>query len=175
MKTLRLNRSVLLPLAIGCLVFNHNPRAWSGPLKAGEAFPEIAQFQLEGKLPDQLRGKVVLVDFWASWCGPCKGSFPILEDLHKTYGDKGLVVLGVNLDETRKAMDDFLSKHKVTFNIVRDQHQKMVKTVSINTMPTSLLIDHEGKVRFIHNGFHGAATEKQYRKEIEDLLKAIAK
>lgn len=175
MKTLQRKHRILWALALGCFLCAQQLPVLGAPLKVGEAFPEVAQFQLEGKLPDTWKGKVVLVDFWASWCGPCKGSFPVLEDLHKKYGDKGLVVVGINLDETKQAMDDFLAKHPVTFTMARDQHQKMVKTVSIKTMPTSFLIDHEGKVRYIHAGFHGAATEKEYRKEIEDLLKAIAK
>jgi thiol-disulfide isomerase/thioredoxin len=174
MHTSLLNRRILLPLAVGCLLSHANSSAQAGAIKVGESFPDITAFQLEGKLPEVMRGKVVVVDFWASWCGPCKGSFPVLEELHKRYARQGLVVLGINLDETREAMQEFLAKHPVTFPVVRDQAQKMVKSVSIGTMPTSFLLDGEGKVRFIHTGFHGARTEKEYAQEIEELLKTAA-
>ena len=148
-----------------------NLSANAAPVKAGDLFPDVSAFQLEGKLPDNLHGKIVLVDFWASWCGPCKGSFPVLEELHKRYGSQGLVVLGINLDDTREAKEEFLAKHPVTFTIVRDQKHEMVKKVSIGTMPTSFLLDGEGKVKFVHNGFHGNETQKRYVEEIEGLLK----
>jgi thiamine biosynthesis lipoprotein len=172
MNTLLPNRRLLCALAIGALVTTIQLSLNAGPLKAGEAFPDVTTFQLEGKLPDSLRGKVVLVDFWASWCGPCKGSFPVLEELHKRYASQGLVVLGINLDDTHDAMAEFLAKHPVTFTVVRDQKHEMVKKVSIGTMPTSFLLDGEGKVKFVHNGFHGNETQKHYIEEIESLLKA---
>lgn len=140
-------------------------------VKTGDAFPELSTVQFEGKLPDNLKGKIVLVDFWASWCGPCKGSFPVLEELHKRYAGKGVVVLGINLDETKEAKEEFLAHHAVTFPIVRDQKQQLVKQVGVATMPSSFILDGEGKVRFVHKGFHGASTQKEYEQEIEGLLK----
>ena len=173
-----LNDNVKRVLGTACLALafslGFSARAATA-VKVGDAFPDVTSFQLEGKLPENLHGKVVLVDFWASWCGPCKGSFPVLEELHKKYSSDGLVVLGINLDETKDAMQDFLNKHPVTFQVVRDQKQQMVKKVSIGTMPTSFLLDAEGKIRFVHNGFHGAETQKQYQHEIEELLKSVRK
>jgi thiol-disulfide isomerase/thioredoxin len=162
---------MFLPLAAGLLLCAATTMSMAAPLKAGQAFPELSGFSLEGKLPDGLKGKVVLVDFWASWCGPCKGSFPVLEELHKKYGEKGVVILGVNVDEKRELMAEFLAKHPVSFPIVRDQKQELVKKASIGTMPTSFVLDGTGKIRFVHNGFHGAESQKQYIKEIEELLK----
>jgi thiol-disulfide isomerase/thioredoxin len=171
MNTSFLNRRFLLSAAIGCLLCGAVGISNAGPLKAGDAFPDLGAMHFEGKLPEKLRGKVVLVDFWASWCGPCKGSFPVLEELHKKYGEQGLVVLGVNVDETKELMQEFLAKHPATFAVVRDQKHELVKVVSIATMPTSIILDTEGKVRFVHSGFHGSETQKQYVKEIEGLLK----
>lgn len=139
--------------------------------KVGDALPDLAAQKLEGKLPDSLKGKVVLVDFWASWCVPCAESFPALEELHQRYKDRGLVILAVNTDEERAKMEKFLKKHPVTFAVVRDAGQKLVAQADVSTMPTSFLVDAEGKVRFIHAGFHGAKTRKQYAEEIESLLK----
>jgi thiol-disulfide isomerase/thioredoxin len=110
------------------------------------------------------------VDFWASWCLPCAKSFPVLDELQKKYGDK-LVIVGVNVDEKAANMDTFLKKHPAGFTVVRDGEQKLVAVVSPETMPTSFILDGEGKVRFLHNGFHGEDTRKEYVSEIESLLK----
>ena len=112
----------------------------AGQIKVGDSFPDLAKFQLEGKLPEHLDGKVVIVDFWASWCGPCKDSFPAMEELQKTYGDKGLVILAVNLDEEKSAMEDFLKQNKVSFTVVRDASKKLVNAVNISSMPSSFII-----------------------------------
>jgi len=139
-------------------------------LKVGDTLPDLAGFKLEGKLPDALKGKIVVVDFWASWCLPCANSFPVLDELQKKYGDR-LVVLAVNVDEKKPKMDGFLARHPVSFTVVRDAEQKLVAAVEPATMPTSFILDGEGKVRFLHNGFHGADTRKEYVDEIESLLK----
>jgi thiol-disulfide isomerase/thioredoxin len=143
-------------------------------LKEGQVFPDLATFKLEGKLPDDLKGKVVLVDFWASWCEPCKLSFPVMEDLHKAWHEKGLVVIAVNVDERARDMQSFLKKHPVPFTVVRDGAQKLVAHAAISTMPTSFMIDRAGKVRFVHHGFLGDKTRKEYEKEVETLAKEQA-
>lgn len=141
-------------------------------IKVGDTFPELAEFQFEGKLPESLKGKVVIVDFWASWCGPCKDSFPVMEELQTKFGKKGLVVLAVNLDEDRATMEDFLKKHPVTFTVVRDASKKLVGRAAIKSMPTSFVVSPDGKVASVHKGFHGSETQKQYVKEIESLIGA---
>src|SRR5436190_23879695 len=70
-------------------------------LKVGDQFPAFADFALEGDLPTHLKGKLVIVDFWASWCGPCRGTFPLMEDLHRRLGKQGLVIVAVNEDKSR--------------------------------------------------------------------------
>jgi thiol-disulfide isomerase/thioredoxin len=148
------------------------PSAFAGgkALKVGDTLPDFATFQLEGKLPAELNGKVILLDFWASWCGPCKESFPVMEDLHKKYGEKGFVILAVNVDETSEAMKDFLKEHKASFTIVHDKTKKLVGTANISSMPTSFMLDKEGRIAAVHKGFHGKDTIKQYEAEIEKLL-----
>jgi thiol-disulfide isomerase/thioredoxin len=141
-------------------------------IKAGDSFPDLASFSLEGKLPDDLKGKVVLVDFWASWCGPCKDSFPVMEELQTRFGNKGLVVLAVNLDDDSATMNDFLKKHPVTFTVVRDAKKKLVSTVNIRSMPSSFVLAPDGKVASVHKGFRGQETRAHYFKEIEELIAA---
>lgn len=144
--------------------------AFAAGVKVGDVFPDFSGFKLEGKLPE-LKNKVVLVDFWASWCDPCKASFPAMEELQKKYGPQGFVILAVNVDEDRKDMETFLKKNPATFSVIRDAGQKLVERVQASTMPTSFLLDREGKIRFIHSGFHGEDTRKKYAQEIESLLK----
>jgi thiol-disulfide isomerase/thioredoxin len=145
------------------------------PIKVGMPSPDLSRFALEGAIPESFKGKIVLLDFWASWCAPCKASFPALEELSKEYGSRGLIVLGVSVDEKKQDMDRFLQKNHVSFPIVRDAQHKLVSAVAVETMPSSLLIDSQGVVRFIHKGFHGDASIKEYRKEIEQLLSDIRK
>lgn len=165
---MRLNKiTCLLALLIGfgLLLSAH------ADIKVGTPFPDLATFKLEGNLPELTKDKVIMIDFWASWCGPCAQSFPTMDELQKTYGPQGLVIIAVNVDEKKADMENFLKTHHVTFSIVRDAKQKLVETTGISTMPSSFLIDKNGKVAFAHSGFHGSATKKQYESEIQSLLK----
>jgi thiol-disulfide isomerase/thioredoxin len=142
-----------------------------GELKAGDALPDLATFQLEGKLPDALKGQVVLLDFWASWCAPCKSSVPVMQALTEKYAPRGLTVLAVSVDEKRDNMQRFLAAANVSFAVVRDAHHALVAAADIRSMPTSFLIDRAGKVRFVHAGFDGDKTPAEYAREIEQLLR----
>ncbi len=162
-------------LLVGALALNfigQSALAGDKGLKVGDTFPDLGSFALEGKMPDTTKGKVVLVDFWASWCGPCKESFPVMEELQQRFASKGLVILAVNVDEDRAAMEDFLKSHPATFNIVRDAKKKLVSTANISSMPTSFIVGTDGKIAVIHKGFHGKETSKQYVKELEALVGA---
>jgi thiol-disulfide isomerase/thioredoxin len=150
-----------------CVTVNLAPAA---PLKEGDAFPDLSAYGLEGTLPD-LHNKIVLIDFFASWCGPCKDSFPAMEELHKKYGDKGLVIVAINLDKKPADMEKFLQAHPASFVILRDPANKLVSEVKIPTMPSSFLLDGSGKVVSAHRGFKGTESVKKYEQEIESLLK----
>ena len=139
-------------------------------LKVGDAFPDLAKFKFDGQLPADMKGKIVLVDFWASWCAPCAKSFPVMDDLQKKYKDR-LVILAVSVDTKQSNLEKFLKNHAVTFAVVRDAEHKLVDVVGAEAMPTSFLLDTEGHVRFRHSGFDGEQTKKKYVEEIESLLK----
>ena len=141
--------------------------------KLGEAFPALKSaglVALAGGDVLSTSGKVVLVDFWASWCAPCKASFPMMAQLHKDYAARGLVIAAVGVDEKPAAAVAFAKKLAPPFATLHDKEQKLVKQVVPPTMPTSYLIGRDGRVRFIHQGFHGDTTDRELRKEIESLL-----
>jgi thiol-disulfide isomerase/thioredoxin len=138
-------------------------------VKVGELFPALEKFSTEGSLPSDRAGRVVLVDFWASWCAPCRESFPVLNGLENEFTARGFSVIGVSVDEKRPPFDTFVKKMKPGFAVLRDSEQKLVAEVKVPTMPSSYLIDRHGIVRFIHVGFH-ETTEKELRGEIAALL-----
>jgi len=138
-------------------------------VRVGDAFPALSAADLSGALP-ATKGQVVFVDFWASWCAPCKASFPAYARIFADFAPKGLVVVAVSVDESNSAYAGFLRKSAPPFPTVRDQHQNLVRQVRVPTMPTSYLIGRDGKVRYMHVGYHGAQTEREVRIEIQTLL-----
>jgi thiol-disulfide isomerase/thioredoxin len=165
-----LNRLLLIAMSAALLLWAF-PVACAAGFKTGDELPDLASFQLEGKLPDELKGRVILLDFWASWCAPCKKSFPVMEQLNKQYAGDGLAIVAVSVDEKDENMQQFLKLVKASFSVVRDAQQKLVAAADVPTMPTSFLIDRAGKIRFVHSGFDERQTMRQYVKEIAQLLR----
>ncbi len=118
---------------------------------------------------DQLKGKVVYLDFWASWCGPCRNSFPWMEAMQQQYADQGLEIIAVNLDQEPELAQKFLSEYQPTFRIEYDASGSMAEQFAVDTMPTSFLIGRDGKARKKHKGFH-ADRKAAYESEIRTLL-----
>ena len=117
------------------------------------------------------RGKVLYVDFWASWCVPCRTSMPALETLYNKYKERGFVVVGVNKDDRWTDAERFLQKYPATFVLASDADEKVVKAFAVPAMPSGYLIDRRGTVRKIHTGFT-SETAESLDKEIDQLLKA---
>ena len=141
-------------------------------LNQGQRAPEIGLRDLDGQ-PVRLaalRGKVVLVDFWASWCEPCREEMPFLNRLYREHRDDGLVVIGVSVDRRERNVGRFLRRTRVSFPIVHDADQAVVGRYSPPTMPSSYLIDRRGIVRYVHEGFRAGDAERITR-EIEGLLR----
>jgi thiol-disulfide isomerase/thioredoxin len=149
--------------------------ALSAPLHAqvatGNSFPRLSAVGLSGGDIPQTAGMVVLVDFWASWCAPCKASFPTYSRLQSDYAARGLVVVAIGVDDSLPAYQGFVARLKPAFTTLYDSRRKLVSPVQVPTMPTSYLLDRSGRVRFMHPGFHGDQTERELRKEIETLLR----
>lgn len=142
-------------------------------VKIGEAFPALAPagvVALEGSAVPAIEGKVVLVDFWASWCAPCKASFPVMAKLHRDYGPRGFAIAAISVDDKAAAAAAFAKKLAPPFAVLHDRDKKLVSRVSVPAMPTSYLLGRDGRVRFVHQGFRGDSTEQELRREIEQLL-----
>ncbi len=162
---------VVVALALSATGASFAPLARA--LDQGQQAPEIELKDLSGKSVklSSFRGKVVLVDFWASWCGPCRESLPVLERLAKTYQDKGLVVLGVNIDDSADAAQAFLKKNNlnVSFPVVNDKDKKVAARYAPPTMPSSYIVDRQGRVHRVHAGFRAADAAK-LEAELKTLL-----
>ena len=158
-----------LILALLPLFFWPLGAAETGPAKEGQPLPKLAEL-LPGSTLPETKGKVVLVDFWASWCGPCKESFPTLNRLQEKYKDKGLVVIGIGVDDSAAKHKAFAEKQKAAFPLVHDSAHKAAAFFKPATMPSSYLVDRKGVIRHVHAGFKVGKTEEQYVKEIEALL-----
>jgi cytochrome c biogenesis protein CcmG/thiol:disulfide interchange protein DsbE len=100
------------------------------------------------------RGKFVYLDFWASWCGPCKRSFPWMGELQKRYGPAGLEVVAINLDTSRADADRFLAQVPAGFTVAYDPAGAIARQYAIKGMPSSVLIDPDGRVLQVHAGFN---------------------
>lgn len=140
-------------------------------LDAGARMPEIGLKDLHGKTVDRasLAGKVVIVDFWASWCGPCKEEMPVLSRLYAKHASSGLVVVGVSVDEEAANVQSFLTKMKVNFPIVHDQKHTVAERFAPPKMPSSYVIDRRGVVRYVHGGFRPEDAES-LASEVRKLL-----
>ena len=165
--TSRTVKSLLrLVLAAACLSLT--PTVTAAPA-VGSSLPSLGGLLPGAALP-KTSGKVVLVDFWASWCGPCKASFAAMARLHAKYAGRGLVIIGIGVDEDPAKHQAFAAKNRVGFTLVHDSQQKAAAFFNPPTMPSSYLVDRSGKIRYIHAGFKSGKTEAEYIQEIEALL-----
>jgi cytochrome c biogenesis protein CcmG/thiol:disulfide interchange protein DsbE len=152
----------LAALAIAAMAFA--PEAFAPPASAKGAAAHVAapHFTLPtsaGSLDsDSLRGHVVLVDFWASWCGPCRQSFPWMASMHDRYAAKGLVIVAVNLDKDRALAGKFLEGFRVPFTVAFDPAGKTADAFHVKAMPTSFVVDRSGEIRMTHAGFDAKKT-----------------
>ena len=118
----------------------------------------------------EMTGNVVLINFWASWCGPCREEMPLLNALHKKYAPLGFTVLGVNVEEQLDGARDFLSNVPVDFPILLDNENKVSKQYKVVAMPTTVVVDRDGNMRYLHEGYK-PGDEKKYRQMVKKLVR----
>jgi thiol-disulfide isomerase/thioredoxin len=142
-------------------------------LETGEPAPAIVAAPLRAGAPPvslaALRGRVVYVDFWASWCVPCRQSMPVLDGLARRFGPRGFTVIGVNKDASVAEAERFLRRVPVDFPLVGDADDAIARSFGVKAMPSGYLVDRAGVVRRVHRGFN-AETAAALEREIEGLL-----
>jgi len=164
---LKLFRSSVIALAM----FGLLPLSADAMSTSGQA-PDFTLHSRSGhnlRLSDY-RGQVVLLNFWASWCGPCRQEMPLLEVLYKRYHKLGFTILGVNVDTDSTKANNYLRDIKVSFPVLYDNQNAVAKNFNVNAMPTTVIIDRNGKMRFMHQGYK-PGYENDYRKEVIQLIK----
>ena len=138
--------------------------------------------EVQGKAPDftlksssgknlklsEHRGEVVLLNFWASWCGPCRKEMPYLEQIQEKYADYGFTVMGVNVEEDSSKAKKMLKDIPVSFPILYDTTNSVSKAYKVSAMPTTVIIDRDGNMRYLHKGYKSGdeATYKQWVKKL---------
>jgi thiol-disulfide isomerase/thioredoxin len=165
-------RRALALFALALAVGGFPPAATA--LGAGDSAPQFTARALDG--PGQLsladfRGKVVYLDFWASWCAPCQAALPALEELRKEFPADQFQVIAVNVDTDPEKALRLLAKHKIGYPSAADPEGRLPETFGLKTMPTSYLIDRKGVVRLVHPGFRTSDVET-LRAHIKTLVEA---
>ncbi len=146
--------------------------AFSAIANAKTAAPDFTLKSRDGKnvrLSD-LRGQVVLLNFWASWCGPCRQEMPILDEIHNKYKSLGFSVLGVNLDAKSSKAISYLKDTPVSFPVLYDPKGEVSSQYGVQAMPSTVIIDKDGNVRHLHEGYK-SGYEDDYRKQIKALMR----
>ena len=146
--------------------------------------PAMASVQVATQAPDftlhamtgpntrlqELRGQVVMVNFWATWCGPCRQEMPHLNRLHEKYSRAGFTLLGINVDDDPRNAAAVAAKLGIQFPVLLDTDKKVSNQYDLQAMPSTYLIDRDGKVRYLHRGYL-SGYEVLYDKQIRELLK----
>jgi len=159
-------------------------RSWLALVAGILATSAVTGGQIAGRAPDftlpaksggqvslaELKGQVVMVNFWATWCGPCRQEMPHLEALYRRYGDLGFTLLGVNVEEDSSGADKFLEGTPVTFPILLDPRSEVSELYDVIAMPSTVLVDREGNMRYIHHGYK-LGYENEYQTQIRALLR----
>ncbi len=157
--------SLSLSLLMGSISFSH-------AAEMGDKATDFTLKSLGGKnlKLSEYRGQVVMLNFWASWCAPCRQEMPLLEDLYKKYKRLGFIILGVNVERDSSKASSLLKSIKVSFPILFDNENKISKLYTVTAMPTTIIIDRDGNMRYLHKGYK-PGYELAYQKQIKALLR----
>jgi peroxiredoxin len=152
---------VLVALAVPAAAVNLQDEAPDFTLKSLEG----TNLRLE-----EYRGQVVLINFWASWCGPCRQEMPLLDRLHQRYLDTGFAVLGVNVEGEEAPARELIDKIPVTFPVLIDEGQAVSELYRLEAMPSTVVVDRDGVVRYIHRGYK-PGDEAKYVEVVKELIR----
>jgi len=163
----KLSVTLSIIITITCLSFSSTASA----IKVKQTAPDFTLASNKGKnirLKD-LRGKVIMINFWATWCAPCRKELPLLNNLYNKYKNKGFVLLGVNIDEKSTLANKMIKELKINFPVLFDKTQTTSEAYDLKAMPSTFIIDKNGIVRFAHYGYK-SGYEKKYEKDVKSLL-----
>jgi thiol-disulfide isomerase/thioredoxin len=154
-------------LACACLLFSF---AASADI-VGQPAPDFALRSMKGpsvRLSEHL-GEVVVINFWATWCGPCRQEMPLLDQLYGKYQRAGLVLLSVNIDETLEPAIEMAQTLKVSYPVLFDTRKEVSRAYDVSAMPVTVLVDRAGVVRYVSEGYK-PGYEKRYTEKLRELL-----
>ena len=145
------------------------------PAVAADPTGPAPQFVLPAKGGSQInlaqyKGQVVMLNFWASWCGPCRQEMPLLESIYKQYKKSGFTLIGVNVEPDSKAADKWLEQTPVTFPVIYDKESTVSKSYDVSGMPSTVIIDRKGNLRYLHHGYK-PGDESEYLNSIRSLIR----
>jgi len=147
----------------------------SVPALAGAPGTPAPQFSLTARGGQsvslaQYKGQVVMLNFWASWCGPCRQEMPLLENIYKKYSKMGFTLIGVNVEPDSKAAEGFLKQTPVSFPVIYDKDSTVSKAYDVSGMPSTVIIDRKGNIRVLHRGYK-PGDENEYLDSIRTLVR----
>ena len=166
----RLGRGLLLAGMLGA-AFTAAPAGATQTAGKPAATFTLPDFAGKPTTLTELRGKVVLVDFWATWCEPCLKELPELEKLRQQLAAQGVVIVGVSIDKERRNAQDLAARFGLKFTLLHDPEGKVAELYDPPKMPTSYAIDREGVVRFVNEGFIGPVDVAKLKRQLEQLAK----
>jgi peroxiredoxin len=139
---------------------------------AGGPAPAFTLMGLTGQTGalSQYKGQVVMVNFWATWCGPCQQEMPLLDQMYKKYKPAGFTLIGVNVDKEAPPVKDLMARKPVSFPVLLDPANQVSKAYHVDEMPSSVIIDRKGEIRYIHRGYR-PGDENEYQDRIRQLIK----
>ena len=160
-----------LYLSIVCLLWP-GAAALASEIASGQAAPGFTLKSLSGKNLSlrEYRGQVVMINFWATWCGPCRQEMPALNALYEKYRSAGFMLFGVNVDAESANAAQMAGKLKVSYPILFDTDKKASALYQVNTMPMTVLVDRDGKIRHVQPGYR-AGYEDKYQAQIREMLR----
>jgi thiol-disulfide isomerase/thioredoxin len=161
--------SMILMMLAGTVPVSESRAAWINDKAPGFSLSDFAGKPMS---LGSLKGRIVFINFWASWCGPCKKETPELDKLAGQYSQSEVTVLAVNIDKTRENAEGFLDRlgllHAYHFTVLLDPESSVVQDYGARAMPTSFIVDREGLIRFVHLGFN-EGDPLNWRREIDSL------
>ena len=138
----------------------------------GKPAPDFAlkSYSGENLRLSEYRGEVVMINFWASWCGPCRQEMPLLDEMYQQYQPLGFTILGVNVEEDSSKAKQLLADIPVNFPVLFDNSSEVSKLYNVVAMPSTVLVDRDGNVRYLHQGYK-PGYEDAYQQQVRELIR----